>query len=673
MVKNILFFIFTILISLSNLSAKASSYVTYPDFVLMERQKKIEVIDMVQRYTVEAEYQSDLLLKKNSPKYTWVDWIANSFTAYANRISLDNARCMYGGWFSIASKTEASGNPLYCSNPKYLMGDTNASGIRLQEAQDSDEILNDGANFRGDLEVSRAVYKEVYEQVRDKDEYFIIYFEPEDALSISLEESPRLPETSDQGRECDVEGSGDIICNPAIFGKPKGKPLCVPGDQNKHGYNSSYLCQQAVAHIKKNEEGKYDNVYDEMMEELIAKLVRPESEAPRGVFLNTMRSMYSMCMCANDGNYTDYKGHMNEEYAQRMFNTRTCVGLVNQTKELLDQIQSSESCEQVFDHGDQDWLEFATKASRNLEREITSWRNLADIRSRLSEDEDPFRYEENSIQTIRDEAIAERGTENYCHVDLEAPVSLAQCIIGDEKKTEDSVTFSAIVKKDEEELEGYSLKKGDADVSSADGVYSIALSEFGEDQGPMSLSFVKEGEERVACSLQVPSDDDLTPPDEDNACELALSSEPTEGGFHVTAKITSDGEQIEPGTEGYSVSFTNTSQEAEQVAVVEDDDMLVDDHNEPASTGDKQDNAVEGRSLATIEDSFKTFVASSENDQIIHASLAGPDGSSCSAEATYTLKGLKPPRELTPLNPKLKRVPGFRRPGKSGGFMRGNR
>lgn len=405
------------LLALSFIAASAAraEYVSYPDYVQMPRNKKIEVIEMVQGFVVESEFQSRSLLKKHSRRYTWLDKALQSFNAYAaGANAVENPACMYGGWLVVAYRTP--GQRLLCSNPnKIRSGRTDYERkARLGMVKDK-ELLKE-------MELSSKLYQSAYEDINDG-EYVMIDFKTKGGLSVELHPSPHSK------RPCEVEKRGDIICNPAVFGAPEGKPLCVPGDQDKQGFNSSYLCQQAVKLIKekglgdKTEmENGTSKVYNDMMSALISKSI--SDDAHRKHFLNNLQRMYNMCMCAHDGDYNSNRNVINQEFAQKMFNTRTCVGVLNQSREVLKKVNAS-SCSVLSDKDDFNWDNFLEKALVNLNKELDVLDEIASSVTTLNRNlrvADPFNSSETlKINEIRTKAVAKRRPQSYCHVDLEEP------------------------------------------------------------------------------------------------------------------------------------------------------------------------------------------------------------------------------------------------------------
>ncbi|MCO4754018.1 MAG: hypothetical protein KC478_06030 [Bacteriovoracaceae bacterium] len=397
--------------------AAMASYVTFPDYVVMPKQRQIQVVEMLQDYIVESEYQSRALLEKNSPEYTWWNQISESFTAYAaGATAVENSSCMYGGWLSVAYKN--SRNRLLCSNPKKIRSARTDYERKARLGMVKDQEL------REELELSSKIYQSSYDDIANGD-YVMIDFKTTGGLNIELHPSPH------SSRPCQVEKRGDIICNPTIFGAPDGKPLCVPGDEDKRGFNSSYLCQQAVKLIKEKGLGNKtemengsSKVYNDMMDKVIADSIT--SEDHRNLFLSNLQRMYTMCMCAQDKDYKSHSNKVNKEFANLMFNTRTCVGVLNQTREVLKQVQASGSCKATLAPTDNfNWENFAEKALTNLNKEIDVLDKIASSVTTLDRNikvADPFNSSETlKISEIRKAAVAQRAPQSYCHVDLEAP------------------------------------------------------------------------------------------------------------------------------------------------------------------------------------------------------------------------------------------------------------
>src|SRR5690554_2119085 len=126
--------------------AYGAPYVSYPDFVLMDREGRHDVVRMVQDHTVELEQQSRYYAARSNAKARRTSFIDLFIQSARAAIQGHNQPCMYAGWPSVME--EIAGR-LYCNNPgkhwSYLP--------RYQESGQDPEYLRN-------LEISKEVYQD---------------------------------------------------------------------------------------------------------------------------------------------------------------------------------------------------------------------------------------------------------------------------------------------------------------------------------------------------------------------------------------------------------------------------------------------------------------------------------------------------------------------------------
>lgn len=400
----------------------------------MNRSSQERLIGILQNYTLNAEYNFALIgqragqtkdeqKSKDSDQKgffdSWWTGLSHSFVAYAQESvasEAKNYRCIYGGWPSIAVIRNGISR---CLNPNKVDNfSSHIKRLRSRNLKQDQELIKDIADAYG-------MYNASVREVQNGSPYLMAYLEGEDYRNLNYDVIDST--SSDHAKTCDPQKKGDIICNPVIFGRyPLGDgrfaPICVPGDANGKSYHTTYTCQQVVESLKKRDPAKYE----QMLDEQIRMITRPhdqtqangmdEVSASRS-FYQSLRSMYQMCMCSEtpSSERDAMNWDVNQEYAHRMFYSRTCVGTVNQVESVLKDVISPLTCNQATQGLSQEWLAFVRKAHHNLSQEGQRWRDL----SRLDNSgEDPFLSEEIDIKQIRLAAIEERGAD-YCNIDME--------------------------------------------------------------------------------------------------------------------------------------------------------------------------------------------------------------------------------------------------------------
>lgn len=285
-------------------AAKLGNYITYDDFIHFSPTQQQETIKLVHKYLIEYEQLTlkDVQKKHDKKKYHTYKKIMQFFinSAYAEELevssSIANDTCLYAGWPSLMYNG-------YCTHPNKigsytgaLAGDKKKFFVKM--AENYQVALGSGGNNQM-LSVTLS---------KDKKEFIL--------------EGPKT-----------CKANNDIICNPKIFGAHKGKPFCVPGN-SQFGVNSSLLCSHAIDALKKKEG-------EEAQKAVMLGIAESAKDDPSGEFFFILRNMYESCLCsANKGvikdqpNKSFYNGSINKRYANRIYYTRTCYGIINQTQNI---------------------------------------------------------------------------------------------------------------------------------------------------------------------------------------------------------------------------------------------------------------------------------------------------------------------------------------------------
>lgn len=652
------FLLIATFLSASATKAKAAPYISYPDFVIMSQDSRYEVVRMMQDFTVEYEQQSRLYISKASKHTSYFDFLINSAYAASND---HGAPCMYAGWPSVM---EEIGKQTYCNNPgKYW-----SSIDRYKNYGEQDP------SYLKSLETSRDVYK----SATSNGHIPITYTTDGDQLNIEL----------DSNADCNT-GLGAVICNPIIFGKMENKPFCVAANADYEGYNASFLCERAVNKLA----GQDENAYKELMDGIIQEAM--SSPEKRGLFLNTMKDMYDMCLCSQDtdeeGNFKN--GRVSKIYADEMFNTRTCAGILYQSKAILDRVDQNQevACRVFTDPVDdnKNWIEFVQQAHQNIETETNNlgrgfveYLELKNTQQRV--------VEQKTIADKRKAAKDIRGG-SFCPVDMEAPEEPA-CILSTvqnesadpEAKKSATVSFTPAEGK---KFEDYTFSHELEFIAGANNLHT-SVYEIEESSESLEFSALIGDEARCSAVLEpeLEPEDDTDETKEEIECELALTLEEADEGVYVVATVSADGNEVKRGEGDYTVTFVNTSLEEDDSEDETNEDNFDTDGMVGAATADADDEAdedsedkkVAGRELASIKegDRFAAFVAALEGDQEIHASLTGgPEGGKCSETKVIVVEAPAPAQEFAPRGGPALKQPNLIQPRQKrpGFIMRGNR
>lgn len=375
-------------------SSFANSFIQYADFINLSKAEQYKIIDKLQDYLTELEHNRDRVKTK---KYSSIENLLNKFKAYAQDtpIAQSQQSCVYGGWTSLEYHNLCA-NPRKLSPSKYSYRE---SALTLRDSKyDSDAIKI--AKLNGDS------YNELEEAYLKGEEFVnVMPVKGKDGfLEVELNRSAK------KGSEnsCDLR-RGDVFCNPAVFGKLNGKALCVPGDRDHQAYNSSFLCNKAVKNLKSNSPDEY--------KELMNSIVKnAQTEPGKTLFIQNLYSMYDLCIC--NGAASNF---LNKDLADRMYNSRTCIGLMEQSNEVYTYV-SDNKCSVVYQDatvgGLKDWTSFAATAydqvsselfdlRESIDSKIGNYKNIDDFR-RSAASEKMNRDEEALLEKERDKKIESR-------------------------------------------------------------------------------------------------------------------------------------------------------------------------------------------------------------------------------------------------------------------------
>jgi hypothetical protein len=316
--KNILILI---LMFVSALVSASDSIITYEDFVHLDFNNQKKVIHLVHNFLNEYERmeRQEQLRHSKSRKYQTYKRILNLFISSAHAMEKEKFMpqtqdsCIYAGWTSkmtngFCNHPIGTGmNSDYSKNhegAQYIMVSINGKELKVDEANKS------GASCKN---------------IKIKDNW-----------------------------------NKNVECNPKLFGSLNGKTFCVNGGNKAR--NASLLCSKAVESYNTKE--KKDK-YNEIMKSIVHSSEEDKgSQNDIGGFTEMMQSMYNTCLCGGAATIEDdkfYTGKLNRQYTENMYYSRTCYGILSQTrriKENLSQMGGSCLLKQSVASGSDTWKEF---------------------------------------------------------------------------------------------------------------------------------------------------------------------------------------------------------------------------------------------------------------------------------------------------------------------------
>jgi len=396
---------FTLLINCTLTLATAREHITYVDFVLLEQEQKREVIKLVQDYFLTSENVQNYIEfeeknKSQSKKRTsFTKYLYNQFVAYAGTDSNDDVRksCFYGGWISQyyinKSNTQKHGAKFpVCANPMRLSYSSEAK--EPNENIFTNLGVNDNTNF-DDRSKNAAIesgqyYDELQAELKTAGKKFIKIglSESGDPLDLDLHTV-----TVGQVGEHGCNPASNIICNPMVYGRLDGAPFCVP-KKSDDAYNTSFLCAKALDKVKTDQgEAVYNSVMDAAVSESLKK--------PK-LFENTLINLYDSCMCKGSS-----YSFVDEDYASSMYNSRTCVAVLNSTKNIIHAVSRNNKCD-AYSGGNLGEVSkmstFFKRAYQHVNSEVSELNNtfsLGTINSVFNGDKSKRNIEQSRIRAIR--------------------------------------------------------------------------------------------------------------------------------------------------------------------------------------------------------------------------------------------------------------------------------
>jgi hypothetical protein len=296
--------------------------IDYDTFKILPKEDQRRVIQMAQTFVTQMEHQH---AHKTNARYSYLKTLSDFLMLEAHAQSADYQKtCYYAGWVSYFNGSR-------CVHPRDLKLESVANVVKP--------------------------HLQTYNTATDQ----------------------WLENHHDQKDKC--EQTGEILCNPALFGRhpQSGKAFCVRGNHNS--VNSSYQCMAAVEGevrlLKSNRAS--DNQWpdenpsaDEWKNKILDGIIENALSTPEGKqhLQFTLLGMFDVCMCKNAGK------SINQKYTDWMFNHRTCYGLIMQTQNVLDRMHKlaeedknvCRSIEGIKYKGNSmmDMLDFSSRASQHI-------------------------------------------------------------------------------------------------------------------------------------------------------------------------------------------------------------------------------------------------------------------------------------------------------------------
>lgn len=351
-------YIILIITMCTQLSFAQHSYISYSKFVHMPYEQQAKTIIVIQEYLTEYENQQIKGAKNKDSQYHTYLKILNFFvnTAHAAASQRDSQYlCYYGGWQSMMFQGR-------CMHPKHL------GRVETQKRIDKMEISKETKDFLKN-DIGRAYYSQSRSSAS--------------ALQVGSTNDSKAFELKEV-QSC--AGPDEIICNPQVYGVHQGgKPFCVSGNKS-FGINTSYLCAKANQ-VVKDEEG--EQAYKKMMKEIIDGAI---AAGNTNHLMSSMRMMYEMCLCSGDSTVVgkdesdDLQTHtLNYAYAQKMFYSRTCLGVLNQTQQIVESIKKNDvACTKIgktslMEPSIKKWDWFLNQSYKYVNDELESLKNASSV------------------------------------------------------------------------------------------------------------------------------------------------------------------------------------------------------------------------------------------------------------------------------------------------------
>lgn len=401
-------------------SYASTKYINYNDFVHFNYKQKVRTIELIHEYLIEYEKLENYEKIEQKEKYQTylkiIDLFIDSAYADGSPFSLANNPgtldlCYYGGWLSASHGAAGNRRCLHPGDLSHYLSFARSNPPRP-------------ANYDIIERIS-----EKYNGLTEQDSY---------RVTINEDAEERI-DLSEEVGSC--SGTNDIICNPSIYGLIEGNTICVAGNRQQ-GANSSLLCTQALNILRDRDPEKYSAT----MNGIITQAQSSNADT-RDEFFYTLRSMYDTCLCGSVSSVTNEDGtvvnrdalfsrSINANYASKLYNERTCFGIINQTQHIFDYLSTQErespTCQQFINtpiNGSSgvDWLSYLDRANRvireqgineiiqSITSQISGARLTQEEADRLGDsDRDEFRsIREDHFQTYYRENLCPLGNDEF--------------------------------------------------------------------------------------------------------------------------------------------------------------------------------------------------------------------------------------------------------------------
>lgn len=306
--------------------------ITYGDFLLLSPAQKTQTIELIREFMIEfeneqilGEYQS-LKKKKRYQVYQKIlnfmidqahanDQNSNfnmALKQYKDNDGKEYPPCIFAG---NLSKMVKDGDRLKCVNP-----------------------LTEKTTYKDPTEVATT---KMGATITSED---YINYHYEEALKYNPVN--KTFESADKfNKKCSSKNSA--VCNPDLFGKIDGKPICIDVEYDG-GYNTTFSCAHALDFIKEEEDreilidGKGSGQKGKDLYASIMSGILNNSTTSGNSLAPSLHMIADVCLCGYQAGRSD-SSHFSRpgnnayaKYAGSMFGTKTCVGLLTQMQKISE-------------------------------------------------------------------------------------------------------------------------------------------------------------------------------------------------------------------------------------------------------------------------------------------------------------------------------------------------
>ncbi len=537
-----------ILFTLTLLSIKVSAYdkvINYADFVSMDRSQQIEAIKLVHEFLTEAEHQQSLKTK-HSPKYQTYLKILNHFISEAhandNQVLFEkiprHLKCYYGGWISFII---VSNGKSLCTHPKNISKPSHQNLLKIAAAKMLGKNTISPEEFK-----NSEIYKFYIEGISKKYQETI----ESKPVGITYSDQEKKIKYSNEINTCNKNSS--LPCNPDIYGTKNGSIFCLESVEDK-GLNAAYLCQRALEDLEAEEKSK---AYDD----ILSKGINGNSH-----LFSTLTTMYDTCLCKGQGDQKNNTfSSINQDYAEQIFYSRTCAGILNQTQQIKDTFIRSCSETSFQDNSLKDWKNYLTRLNGVLNNSLNELRqkheSLNGLHLNQISSNDVVKYfeqDKNLFQQLANKNLAEAKAAKLCPVLSDYP-SLTLKYDNDSGNLIVELLNADLSEKDKDKVAINHIKlEGAASVASStpnDLPKGTAHSDQKDSFVPNSLSFsvthVNDSSDAVATmdyNGNILESNKVNIPGKETESEITASCEITltENSIKVSPKLSTDTDDFE--------------------------------------------------------------------------------------------------------------------------------